>query len=173
MTTTSADQTASFLVQAETSFQSIFGWSGLQLTGDCTTHFVVESGTSLVRFHARCRATLAAAPAGSAVIALIRAEQTGLRRLVRWVVLPLQMAVATRGLARTPAIPLGCFAAYPDISTKSVTYELRSPAQRYAEQFLIPRLPESWLARTIRRALARWAGCDPSVSVILVAVKKL
>jgi hypothetical protein len=105
------------------------------------------------------------------VIILIRAQETGLARVSHWLVLPFQIAMALRALARHGATLLGSFALFPDVRTSTLLYELRSPAQRYAERFLVRRSPESWPTAVVRKCVSAWAGCDPSMGAVVVIGK--
>jgi hypothetical protein len=152
--------------------QGLFGDGGLKLLpGGPSQRSVVELGGGLVGVGSRCRKAFAEAPAGSTVIILIRAEETGFARLSHWLLLPFQLAVALRALARHGATLLGSFAVFPDVRTSTLLYELRSPAQRYAERFLVARSPESWPTAVLRKCLSAWAGCDPSMGAVVVIGK--
>jgi len=149
--------------------QRLFGDGGLKLLrAGPSDQSIVELGGGLFGVRSRCRKAIAEAPAGSTVIILIRAEETGFARLSHWFLLPFQLAVAWRALARHGATVLGSFAVFPDVHTSTLLYELRSPAQRYAERFLVPRSPESWPTAVMRKCLSAWAGCDPSMGAVVV-----
>ena len=152
--------------------QNLFGDGGLKLLPEGPSRVsVVELGGGLVGTGSRCRKAIAEAPAGSTVIFLINTEETGFARLSRWLFLPFQLAVALRALARHGATLLGSFAVFPDVRRSTLLYELRSPAQRYAERFLVARSPESWPTAVLRKFLAAWAGCDPSMGAVVVIGK--
>lgn len=152
--------------------QDLFGDGGLKLLPEDPSRLsVVELGGGLVGVGSRCRKAIAEAPAGSTVIFLIRTEETGFARLSRWFFLRFQLAVALRALAHHGAALVGSFAVFPEVRASTLLYELRSPAQRYAERFLVARSPESWPTAVVRKCLSMWAGCDPSMGAVVVIGK--
>jgi hypothetical protein len=169
---TSMDERSTF--QIADALQALFGGAGLTLVSDGSfTHPVIENGMGLLDLRTRCRTAVADVPQGSGMIVLIRVEQKGLARLARWFLLPFQVSIASRAMVGHRTTILGQFAVFPDIIEPSVLYELRSSAQRYAERLLIPRLHERLLVLMVRKVVAAWAGCDPSVGAIVVVGSKL
>jgi hypothetical protein len=132
---------------------------------------VLVSGHAVASVWRRCLAAVSGLPVGGHVVVLISAEETGVSRLLRWVVLPLQIAVMTRALKQGHGVIVGRFAVFPDISRPAIVYELRSAAAVYAERLLIPRTPQ-FITRVARMMLSRWAGCDSAVGAILIVVRK-
>ena len=152
---------------------SLFGPGGLRLIPNLRrSRTVIENGASVRRSWTRCRAAASGLPAGACAIVVLPVGQTGIARLVRWILLPIQVAVATRALAQSGAQLLGRFAVFPDIQSCTVMYHLQSSAQRYAEAYVIPRPPAGGLARVMRRCLAIWARCDLSVGAIIIVGRK-
>jgi hypothetical protein len=157
----------------EETLQALFGGAGFTLVADGRfTRPVIENGMGLLNLRARCHTAVADAPQGSGAIVLIRVEQTGLARLTRWLLLPFQVSIASRAMVRHGTTILGRFAVFPDITEPNVVYQLGSPAQRYAERSLIPRLHERALVLMVRKILTAWAGCDPSVGAIVIVGAK-
>jgi hypothetical protein len=74
-------------------------------------------------------------------------------------------------LGRCGALPAGCYGATPDLHTPTVLYRLGGAAAAYTESRLFPG-GGRWPLSLLRRALARWAGCDTSVGSVLVIGRK-
>lgn len=151
--------------------RSLFGQDGLGVLPD-TNCCAIERGSGTRRLRKECEAALARSPAGAGVTVILIADETGAARLGRWLWLPLQIAAATRAIGRSHGTVLGLYAVTPDLDRRALVYQLRSPAQRYAETFLISGPPRRGVAHGIRRGLSLWAGCDPAAGAIVLVGEK-
>ena len=157
----------------EHSLQALFGEAGLRLLPDsCHVSCVVERGASIAGLWARCRAVIPTLPAGAGITVVILANETGMARAVRWLLVRVQLAVAVRAIACTDGTVLGQFAVIPDLMRRTLVYHLHTPAQHYAEHLLIPPAPIGRVARAVRSSLAWWAGCDTSAGAFVIVGRR-
>ena len=152
--------------------RTLFGHEGFGLLEDDPGARVVEPRGGLAQLWTTCRRVSADLPAGAGVAVLLVSDETGLARLLRWLVLPLQTAIVSRAIEAGDSTILGRYAVFPDLLQQSVVYQLRSAAQRYAERELIARFPEAAAARMLRAVLSRWAGCDPVAGALVIVGRK-
>ncbi len=133
---------------------------------------VLESPARGVAASGRCRAEFEGLSHGSYLALEIRLPERGpVRRLWGFLTLPSRIRAAEARLRRCGAVAAGCYGATPDFRAPTVLYRLGGAAAAYTERRLLPGggpWPLAWL----RRALARWAGCDASVGSILVIGRK-
>jgi hypothetical protein len=152
--------------------QELFGRNGLRILSLGAAHFIVERGANVTGLARRCRAAVSDLTSGDSLGVVIVIEAVGITRLLRWIGLPAQRAAVTRAIRAEGAVLIGQYAVAPDLGRPAVVYELHSPAQRYAEAFLMPTPPERAVMRRIRGVLSRWGGCDPAAGAIVIIGRK-
>ena len=155
----------------EDTVQVIFGPTGLGILPASGSDVAIERSASVFGLGRRCRALVSSLPAGGSLSIVIVVHATGVAKVWRWLLLPLQLAAAARVIAERGVV-VSRHAVAPDLAQPTVVYELASPAQRYAETFLLLRPSAHGLSRGMRKALARWAGCEPSAGAIVLVGRK-
>ena len=111
-----------------------------------------------------------AGSAGTFVAIVIRMESRGAGRLLDCALLPLRIARPRRALATASASLVGSFGVFPGVDRPAVLFAVDSTAERYARAMLLPASTRG--GATLRRALAAWCGCDPSIGGLLVVGRK-
>jgi hypothetical protein len=156
----------------ETRLQSLFGDRGLNVVAPGRLHAcVLLSGGGVANVWRRCIAAVSGLPVGGHVVVQINIHETGFARVLRWVVLPLQLALVTLAFEQGRGVVVGRFAVFPDMSRPDILYQLRSAAAVYAERLLIQRTRQ-FVPRVVRKIMSMWARCDSRVGTILIVGRK-
>ncbi|SRR6266516_247925 len=135
---------------------------------------ILESPAGGVATAETCRRVFdTASPDAYVVIALRIAGGVGrLTRLAGLITLPARVAAAKRAILCAGGTRLeGCYGVYPALEAPTFVYELGGPADAYATTHLIPGR-SAGISGWLRRALARWIGCEPSLGAVLVVGRK-
>jgi hypothetical protein len=85
--------------------------------------------------------------------------------LVSWATLPLRVRTCERALLKSGCCHVARYAVEPSLEAPSLVFELGSIAEEYATTHL---LGHSGRWSLLRRMLAWWLGCDPSVGGIIL-----
>jgi hypothetical protein len=115
------------------------------------------------------RTALEGMSAGDCIAYAIALNAPSVTRLVTLATLPLHLRRIERTIARGGAQVVGRYGVDPSLDSPSCVYELNSPASDYADRCLRPH----GSAQVLRRILARWFACDPTLGGIVILGKKL
>ncbi len=85
--------------------------------------------------------------------------------LMSWATLPLRVRKCEKALLASGCCHVARYAVEPSLDAPSLVFELGSIAEEYATTHL---LGHSGRWSLVRRALAWWLGCDPSVGGIIL-----
>lgn len=106
---------------------------------------------------ARCEPVLVGIP--------LRHGRGRLADLVSWATLPMRVRKCERALRASGCCHVARYGVEPSLDAPSLVFELGSIAQEYATTHL---LGHSGRWSFVRRILAWWLGCDPSVGAIIL-----
>lgn len=160
-------------MKPESLVEGLFGEDGLRILPPGTMNFVVEQGVSVNGLRRRCRAAFSSLAPGETLSVVMIIDAAGVAKAGRWLPLPFQLAAVTGAIIAEHGIVLGRYGVTPDLARPTVLYELRTPAQRYAQAFLLSRSRQNAFSRGIRKILSLWAGCDPAVGAVVLIGRKL
>ena len=110
------------------------------------------------------RRAIAEASAERDVAYAIRLDVTPAVRLLTAATLRLQLRLVEHAIVRSGRRVVGRYGVDPSLDAPVWLFELDTLAAQYADRCLRPR----GRAPRLRRALARWLGCDPAVGAIVV-----
>ena len=105
---------------------------------------------------------------GDVLAYVVRLDAPIAARLMTLLTLPLRLWNASRVIARDRLVLVGRYGIDPDVTAPAFIYQLDSAASRYADRSMRPR----GSGHTLRRLLARWAGCDPALGAIALVARK-
>lgn len=104
------------------------------------------------------------------MVALKMDEGSAIARLAAWAWTLVRMRLVEVRLRQLSFAPAACFGVYPSLGDPGLVFEMNTSAAGYASAFLLPQ--DAGTRGRIRRWLAAWSGCDPSLGAVVVVARR-